>query len=262
MTKYVSAFVLCCSLFYAGACEAAIRVPGVGGVNSGHVSAAKDLTTAATVSDQELKDLSRQMRAQGDSQNKVASTSDPYGQRLAKMTDKLKNEDGLNLNFKVYMTRDVNANATADGSIRVYSGLMDMMDDAELFYIVGHEIGHVKNGDSLDAVRVKYTSSGLLKAADATVGASASAGGIRLSTSQLAGLLHEVINAQFSQSQEYEADAYGYRMMKKYGVDPNGAVTALQKIDKLGQSGGVLASHPNSADRAKRIADMMKTGKN
>ena len=31
----------------------------------------------------------------------------------------------------------------ANGCIRVYSGLMDMMTDAELQGVIGHEMGHV-----------------------------------------------------------------------------------------------------------------------
>lgn len=31
----------------------------------------------------------------------------------------------------------------ADGTIRVNSGLMDVMNDGELRFILGHEMGHV-----------------------------------------------------------------------------------------------------------------------
>jgi uncharacterized protein YicC (UPF0701 family) len=47
------------------------------------------------------------------------------------------NEDRMRLNCKVYMTQDVNA--TPDGSIRVYSGLMDLMTDQELRGVLGHD---------------------------------------------------------------------------------------------------------------------------
>ena len=220
------------------------------------LSAGGDLFTAATITNDELIQMSRDMRAVGDKENTVASSGNKYAQRLAKMTDKLKNEDGLSLNFKVYITKDVNANATADGSIRVYSGLMDMMNDDELFYVVGHEIGHVKNQDSLKQVRTAYLSSGVIKAAGAsskTIGS--------LTNTQLGDLLHSAVNAQYSQKAEYAADNYGYNLMKKYKINTNGAVTALYKLDSLGQSGGVMSSHPNSADRAKKLEDLIKKGK-
>jgi putative metalloprotease len=221
-----------------------------------YASAGGDLFTAATITNDELVKLSREMRAVGDNENTVPAASNKYAQRLAKMTDKLKKEDGLDLNFKVYITKDINANATADGSIRVYSGLMDMMTDDELFYVIGHEIGHVKNGDSLKQIRTAYLSSGVIKAAGAsskTVGS--------LTNTQLGDLLHAAVNAQYSQKAEYAADRYGYNMMKKYKVNTNGAVSALHKIDKLGESGGFLSSHPNSADRANKLDELIKSGK-
>ncbi len=50
-------------------------------------------------------------------------------------------------NIAAYLTRDVNAFAMADGTIRVYSGLLDLMTDDEVRYVmIGHEIGHVALG--------------------------------------------------------------------------------------------------------------------
>ena len=214
------------------------------------------LAAAATISDADLIKESRQMRAVGDSQNKVAPSNNKYAIRLAKLIKGLQNEGGLDLNFKVYITNDINANATPDGSIRVYSGIMDLMTDDELFFILGHEIGHVKNGDAMDAMRVAYS------AAAGRSGVAAAGGTVAaLSDSVLGDILETVVNAQFSQSQESASDLYGYQMMLKYKRNPQAAVTALQKLDSLGSSGGMFASHPNSADRANAIAQMIKTGK-
>lgn len=47
------------------------------------------------------------------------------------------------------MTSDVNAWAMANGCVRVYSGLMDMMNDNEIEGVLGHELGHVALGHSL-----------------------------------------------------------------------------------------------------------------
>ena len=222
-----------------------------GCITDQHLSAAGDLYTAATISNEELIQLSKEMRAVGDKENKVATGKNKYAQRLTRLTKRFEKEDGLTLNFKVYITSDVNANATADGSIRVYSGLMDMMTDNELIFVIGHEIGHVADGDSLDKIRMAYGSSGALKAA-----ASADKrAGAALNSSQLGDLLHAVLNAQFSQKQESEADAYGYNLMKKYKIDPKAAVSALEKLG--GGPADIMSSHPGSADRAKKIQSMI-----
>lgn len=236
---------------------AAIAALGLlgGCIKDEHISAAGDLYTAATISNEELIQLSKEMRAVGDRENKVATGNNKYATRLARLTNRFKKEDGLDLNFKVYITKEINANATADGSIRVYSGLMDMMTDNELIFVIGHEIGHVKDGDSLDKIRMAYGSSGAIKAA----AASNKQVGAALSDTQLGDLLHAVLNAQFSQKQESDSDAYGYNLMKKYKIDTKAAVSALQKLGGGGTD--ILASHPGSADRAKAIQAMIDADK-
>lgn len=231
-----------CSMLLGAGCVDQVNV-------SKTLGAVSDLGAAATASDAELKNMSKTMRAQGDRQNRVAPANNKYARRLAKLTRKHTVEKGQPLNYKVYITSDVNANASADGSIRVYSGLMDMMTDEELLYVLGHEIGHVINGDSLDALRVAYTASAARKGAGA-LNSTADA----LTNSQLGALLEATVNAQFSQSQELGADSYALEFMKTNGYDPHAAVTALRKLERLSAGGGgLLASHPAPGDRAERI---------
>ena len=98
---------------------------------------------AMTLSDSDIKAYVSQYVAQSDAQNVVLPSSNAYSKRLAKITAGLTQVGDTPLNFKVYQTKDVNAFACADGSVRVYTGLMDLMDDDELLGVIGHEIGHV-----------------------------------------------------------------------------------------------------------------------
>lgn len=83
-----------------------------------------------------------------DKNNPVCPADNPYAIRLAKLTEGLTDVEGMPLNFKVYDVIDVNAFACADGSIRVFSSLMDIMSDEELLGVIGHEVGHVAHKDS------------------------------------------------------------------------------------------------------------------
>lgn len=215
------------------------------------LDAGKDLVGAATVTNEDLIKSARDSRRISDAKNPVAPASDKYAQRLANLTKGLEKEDGLNLNFKVYLVKDINANAMADGSVRVFAGLMDLMTDDEIRYVIGHEIGHVKGGDILDATRTAYVASAARKGASAAGGVAGA-----LSDSALGDIAEAVVNAQFSQKQEYAADAYALAFMKRHKYDPKAAVSALNKLAALsgGAGGGFLASHPNSKDRAARIA--------
>ena len=220
---------------------------------SGALDAGGDLFKAATLSPAEVKELGKATADALDAENRVAGSGSKYAKRLNKLVAGMHNEAGLQLNYKVYLTSDVNAIAIPDGSIRIYSGLMDMMDDDELFFVIGHEIGHVADGDRTDKLRMAYAASGVRKAAD-------SAGGIAsaLSRSELGDLGEKLINAQFSQSQETDADAYGLKLMKKYGKKQMGAVTALRKLATPGRAPSMFDSHPDPDKRADAIEKMLK----
>jgi putative metalloprotease len=228
----------------------------VGGVNvDGAMGAAADLGKAATLTDEEVKSSALQMREYEEkNKEKVAPASSQYAKRLAKLTDKYKRYDGLNLNFKAYENDEVNANASADGSVRVYSGLMDLMKDDELLFVIGHEVGHVKNGHTAKAMRTALAMSGVRKGAAASgtaVGA--------IAASEMGGLLEAVLNAQFSQSQETESDDYGLSFLRKTGAKLGDAESALRKLAQL--SGGkhsILSSHPDPAKRADRMAQLAR----
>ena len=219
------------------------------------IGAGLDLLKAATVSDAELKTVSLQMRARDDKQNKVAAGSNKYAARLAKLTAKHVNEDGMTLNFKAYVTPDVNANATPDGSIRIYSGLMDMMNDQELLGIIGHEIGHVKHGHAMNRMRTAYLASAGRKAAASSSGALGA-----LADSDLGAIGEQLLKSQFSQSQETASDDYGLAFMKKYKYDTKSMESAFRKIATLGGSKGgldqLMSSHPDAGKRADRMRDM------
>ena len=239
------------------ACVATGGNSASGGSTDMQISAATDMFKAATVSDDELKSASLQYRQAADKQMKVAPASSKYAKRLAKLSAKHLNEDGLTLNFKVYIVKDINANATPDGSIRFYSGIMDMMTDDELRGIIGHEIGHVKLGHSLSQMRTAYMASAGRKAAASSRGV-----GGALAASELGELGEAMINSQFSQSQETASDDYGLAFMKKHGYKVKAMETAFRKLEaqrggkKAGAMESMMSTHPDPGARADRMRDM------
>ncbi len=163
------------------------------------VQAASDVTKAITLSDEDIARMSRESVEWMDEHNPIDTCE--YDARLRRLTEGITEVDGLALNFKVYYVIDVNAFACGDGSIRVFSSLMDIMDDDELMAIIGHEIGHVVHHDVKDAMKSAYMASAALNAAGAAGGKIG-----QLSDSQLGDLAAALLDAQFSQKQEYAAD--------------------------------------------------------
>ena len=94
----------------------------------GAVKAAK----AVTLTDEQMTEYVKEYIDWMDKHNQVCADDDPYTVRLKKLTEGLTEVEGMPLNFKVYYVIDVNAFACADGSVRVFSSLMDIMTDEEL----------------------------------------------------------------------------------------------------------------------------------
>lgn len=220
----------------------------LGGIGIGNaIGAGTDLYKAATLSDQEVQSMALQAAKESDKENKIVN-SGTYASRLNKVAAKLKNYDGMKLDFKAYKSDEVNAFALANGSVRVYSGLMDMMSDDELLFVLGHEAGHVKNGHSKEKVRTAYGTSAVRKG----VAASGTVAGV-LAASELGAFTEELVNAQFSQSEESESDAYGAGVLKKFKRPDTAGPSALRKLASLGGDHGFLSSHPDPEDRAKAL---------
>lgn len=208
---------------------------------------------AYTLNDEQVKQLSDQSCQQMDKENTIAPANSEYQQRLNKIAAALgDNINGTPANYKVYLTKDVNAWAMANGCIRVYSGLMDMMNDEEVEGVLGHEMGHVALGHTRKAMQVGFATTAARTAAS-------SVGGIigSLSQSQLGELGETLVNAQFSQTQETQADDYSYDLLKKRNISPNGLVSSFEKLAKLekGRQSSMFDSHPASEARAQHIRE-------
>ena len=224
-------------------------------INKKVISAAEKGVAAAAYSDADAAAHAAQAVAWMDANNPVAAPNDAYAIRLEKIFGKHKSEDGLKLNYKVYKVVDINAFACADGSVRVFSSLMDIMSDEELLAVIGHEIGHVRNHDSKDAMKAALTRAAVADAAGSQSGAVSA-----LSESQLGSIANALMESKHTRKQETQADTYSYDFLKKHGYDVMGAYNAFRKLAKLGEGGAeqskfqkMFNSHPDSKARAEEV---------
>ncbi len=220
------------------------------------ISAGAKAAKALTLTDKQMAEYVKESVDWMDTHNPVPGADNPYTIRLNKLTEGLTDVDGIPLNFKVYDVIDVNAFACADGSVRVFSSLMDIMSDDELLGIIGHEIGHVGLHHSKNGFKQELLT-GALKDAVASSGGKAAA----LTESQLGTLGESLLNAKYSQKQEKEADDYGYDFLKKNGKNPWGMVQAFEKFQAMEEQQGakssyinkMFSSHPETVERIKRM---------
>ncbi len=218
------------------------------------IEAGSKTVKALTLSDEDVLKMTKEYIDWMDKHNPVAKPTDPFAKRLTKLVKDHMHEDDLDLNFKVYLVKDVNAFACADGSVRVCAGLMKLMTDDEILGVIGHEIGHVVNHDTKDRFKTALLTSALKDAAGATSGVAAV-----LSDSQLGSLAEALANAQFSQKQESKADEYGFDFLARNGYKVRAMADAFWKlVDLEKESGGkkgkqAFSSHPDTEKRAERM---------
>jgi Zn-dependent protease with chaperone function len=224
-------------------------------INQKAIDAAGKAAKAVTVSDAEIIQYTKEYIDWMDANNPVCK-GDKYAKRVERLTASLKNYDGLNLNFKAYRVVDINAFACADGSVRIFAGLMDIMTDEELLGIIGHEIGHVKNKDVKDAFKNALLTSALKDGISSQGGKAA-----KLTDSQFGDLAQALSNSTYSQKQENAADEYGYNFLKGCGVNPWAMCFSFEKLNSLesgataGKMEKLLSTHPETAKRAKNMAE-------
>ncbi len=149
--------------------------------------------------------------------------------------------DGLKV--RVVNIDMVNAVALPGGNIFVFRGLLqESKSPDELAGVIGHEIGHVRNRDVMQALLRQMGLSILLGGANADVG----------------GSINALVASTYSRDAESEADTYSINAMKRGQVSPldtAGFFARLAELEKKLGNGksalGYLSSHPLSESREK-----------
>ena len=214
------------------------------------------------LSDEDLAKLVQEEVAEMDRQNKVCGEGSKYTKRLRRLTQGMKDADGIKLNFKVYQTTDINAFACPDGSVRVFSALMDVLRDDELLGVIGHEIGHV----ALRHVKSAWKDALLRSAASDLIG-SQSETWAAVSDSYLGDVASAALSAKHSRYHETQADDYGYDFLKESGKNPWAMGLAFIKLKSISQQENhskyaklleAFSSHPDFDERISRMREKAK----
>jgi putative metalloprotease len=225
------------------------------------INAGAAAVQALTISDAQVKELCSQYMVESDGQNTILPASNDYTKRLDRIMARFHNISSLDLNYKVYQSSTVNAFASGDGSVRVYTGLMDAMNDDEVFAVIGHELGHLINKDVRDAYRAAY----LMVAARYGIAAVNTTAGA-LSTGFLGDLGQQLASNAYSRRQETQADETAFQFCVQNGVDPYAMYHALNVLISLsGESSQqsklteLLSTHPDTSKRAAHIKEMCES---
>ena len=187
------------------------------------------------------------------------SNNKEYNQALNRCGEKISkiaNQNEFDWQFVVLESSIQNAFCLPGGKVAVYTGLIDLMkNEAELAFVVGHEIAHAVARHSGERMSWGYLQT---------------LGGILVDL----GFQNDVINdiygtgtqlgviLPFSRSNESEADFIGLLYMAEAGYNPEASVEFWSRFSQgsgSGILGNLMITHPCDKDR---IAEMKKNMSN
>lgn len=182
-------------------------------------------------------------------EKKLLIKLDDIGQRIGQLSDRPK----LKYYFHVVDDESLNAFALPGGYVFVNKGLIDKVNDDELAFVLGHEIGHISARHSLKRLQASLGVSLLLNIA------------LRnpdyVSINRAIGIVYNVVSLGYSRSDELLADSLGVKYIYRVGYDPKAAISLfnkMQKEEKGGRTLVFLSSHPNPETRIKNINSTLK----
>ena len=261
-----AAVVILAATFVAGSADPArAQLGGLGKIKSIGDKAvdAKSKVDDLNVTEQEERQLGEQVSLQLRSRfgvfqdEKVTKYVTLVGTTLAQASSK----PGLDWKFIVLDTDGVNAYAAPGGFVHVTRGLLGLMkNEAELAGVLGHEVTHITERHTAEAIRDG-------KLVNMGGEAAGSGGGVRqqMISRMAAAAFNRIFEGQFSQRDENESDRIGAELASKTGYAPNGIAEVLKKIQARNGArqdrNGMFASHPAIKERIANNEKLIKSSR-
>lgn len=181
----------------------------------------------------------------GASVSKTVWTSSNGLERVKKIGTNLLTKNSLptQISFKVAETDEINAFASGENELCVYTGLLNYVeDDDELAGVIAHEIGHILNNHVAKQSLTSTLSSTVI--ANANIDE-------RVRTGMA--IANNLSLLKMSRTQENEADVTGVDLMVAADYNPLAMVSVLYKIS--GNYIDILQTHPSGDKRTMYIYD-------
>ncbi len=155
---------------------------------------------------------------------------------------------GKALDVQIANISMVNAIALPGGNIVIFRGLLQEAKSAdELAGVLGHEIGHVRNRDVMQALIRQLGLSVVLG------GASASAG-------KAGEYVNALLSSTYSREAEASADAFSIKLLRAATISPEDTASFFTRLaedekamGKAAAAFGYVSSHPLSASREREF---------
>ena len=205
--------------------------------NHTNIRTAKRIPSEAVkfLSEQDILAISQQACNEMDHRATIPANNHALSKRLNKIAKTLPNNINNNeINYKVYLNTEPNAWSTANGCIRVNSGLIKLLTDNELQAVLAHEQGHIALKHAIKSFRqAPY-----------------------IEITDKANEIIIMVKQEIAQQYEVEADEYALNLLLKEKIDSIGLVNMLSKMPI--HASEYPTSHPSNLHRKNNILDKLK----
>lgn len=169
---------------------------------------------------------------------------------LNEFASELKLNNSKPLKFTVVNSPIVNAYALPDGSIVIYTGILDKMKNYdELVGLIGHEASHVNNRHSMKM---------LCRNLSGYIFISAILGDANGVMATIGDNVNSLQSLSFSREFEHEADADGFKIVTQNKINPQGMSNLFKRLeDPIGYVPEFLSTHPITEERISFIDEMI-----
>ena len=173
------------------------------------------------------------------------------GRRLAAASDR----QNINYEFYALDTKGLNAVSLPGGIIFVYKGLLDKLNDEELAFVLGHEVGHVAAKHAIKQLQANLGFSLLLTVA--LVAGGGKEGSRVTDIAKASDQIFNLISLGYSREDESFADRLGVKYSYQAGFNPYAGISALTKLGE-DEGNGIqipeyMRTHPYAKDRIKAL---------
>ncbi len=148
------------------------------------------------------------------------------GRRISGVSDR----QDIEYKFYVLQDKELNALTLPGGFIYANKGLMKILSDDELAYVLAHEVGHTAARHIAKKLQAHMAYQLILSVAFASSGSDA--GGGAENVARGVDTVYNLVSLSYSRKDEYEADRLGVKYAFKAGFDPYAAISALERIRK------------------------------
>jgi predicted Zn-dependent protease len=181
-------------------------------------------------------------------------SSNPYYiERIHRIGEKIVQVcDRKEINYYFYVIEEDKKNAFSipGGYVYIYKGLLDILNDEELAFVIAHEIAHIVSRHAIKKLQATLGANLLIAASTATN---------NVGFAKEVSLALEQIFSGYSQEDEFCADILAVKYMERAGFNPQVSLLVLEKIYQEDKKNirpfPYLRTHPFTSQRIRNIKE-------